>query len=174
MAIDPGADGQRFGGHASGEPENFTDVVRRHIGQDAAALVAVGRGVGIFQGGKDFERSANRAAFEQLFRVLQRLVKAPLRGKHQRVRMIAIQFGRESAIGFECSGQWLLQHDAITGGDERDRVLAMVFRRCDDHGGMADGGLAIASTEGKTGMSWPVLERKRWTRSGSGSAKATS
>ena len=58
-------------------------------------LIAVRRGTGIFQGGKDFEHPADRAACHKLFRVSQWLVKSPLKAKHQAVRVIAVEFARQ-------------------------------------------------------------------------------
>src|SRR5436305_11396113 len=104
MTIYAGAYCECFGGHASCEPENLVDIVDGHVRQNAAALIAVRCRIGIFQCGKDLKHSADGAILYELFRVLERFVKAPLEGKHQRVGMVAVEFGGERAITVERSG----------------------------------------------------------------------
>ena len=109
MAVDARPDGQRFGGHASGEPEDFIDVVDGHVGQDAAALVAVGRGIRIFERRIDFEDPANDATVHELLWRIAVARRSGAERRASRVWMIAVEFGGERAIGLQLSGQRLLQ-----------------------------------------------------------------
>ena len=75
--------------------------VHRHIGQNAAALIAVRRRIRVFQRRMDFEHTADRAVVHELFGILQRCVEAALEGKHQRVWMSLIQLRCKLPIRFE-------------------------------------------------------------------------
>ena len=101
-------------------------VMHRHVTQNSTATITVGRGIGVFQRGKDFEDSADCAIFQSSFACRNGSSKC----KHQRVRMIAGELGGAGAVGVQLARERLLQHHAVTGADEHgllfyDRVEAL-------------------------------------------------
>jgi hypothetical protein len=63
--------------------------------------------------------------------------------------MIAIEFRGEFAVRFESSCERLFEQHAMAGCNQSRRVLAMMVRRRDDHGGVANACLSQLSNRRK-------------------------
>src|SRR6185503_14895931 len=65
----------------------------------------------------------------------------PLKRDHDGIGMAALDFGREFAILFDVSRQWLFEENSLPGPHQHCGVLAMIRGGGDDYRGIADAGL---------------------------------
>ena len=48
MTVNSGPHSESRARHLSAQPQNFVDVVDRHVRQESAALISIGSGIGVF------------------------------------------------------------------------------------------------------------------------------